>query len=349
MPSHVVVANLSRMPDEPITDVREISRIAYGFKASKALFVALELDLFSKLSGSSKSLSMLVEETGIAQNRLESLLTALTSLGLLVSDVGRFSNAPASDDYLVKGKSTYFGDYFLLQTDKVIFPAFNDLGALIRGESVRNTWGDYETLMGDGETAERFSSGQHAGSMGPAILLSKQFDLSDRTALLDVAGGSGAFTIMLCKRNPRLSATIFDFPKALPVARRFIAEAAIENSVEYVAGNAITERWPQGHDVVLMSYLFSAVSRDALSILLEKAHEALTPGGMLIVHDFMVANDKCGPRDAALWFLTCMFNSPEAVVLTPALVSDLVKNAGFKNVQARDLIPGLTQTVVGWK
>jgi hypothetical protein len=36
---------------EPIDDVRAISRIAYGFAASKALFVALEHDLFGKLDG----------------------------------------------------------------------------------------------------------------------------------------------------------------------------------------------------------------------------------------------------------------------------------------------------------
>ena len=28
---------------EPVTDVREIARIAYGFKASKALLVAVDL------------------------------------------------------------------------------------------------------------------------------------------------------------------------------------------------------------------------------------------------------------------------------------------------------------------
>ncbi len=36
---------------EPLTHVRDISRIAYGFMASKALFASLNLDLFSRLSG----------------------------------------------------------------------------------------------------------------------------------------------------------------------------------------------------------------------------------------------------------------------------------------------------------
>ena len=91
---------------DPITDVREISRIAYGFKASKALLVGIDLELFSRLSECEKTLASLAEETGVADNRLETLLTALTSLGLLVNDEGSYSNAPASEDYLVK-----FPDY----------------------------------------------------------------------------------------------------------------------------------------------------------------------------------------------------------------------------------------------
>ena len=328
-----------------VTDVREIARIAYGFKASKALLVGIDLNVFGRLSPSSKTLSSLAQETGVAENRLETLLTALTCLGLLAYKDGLYSNSPASDDYLVKGKPAYFGDYFTLQTDQFIFPAYKDLGSVIQGEGSPEIWRDYESLMGNPETAERFSRGQHAGSMGPAIALSKQIDLSSRKALLDVAGGSGAFTITLCKRNPGLGSTILDFPTALPVAERFITEAGLGDRVEFVAGNAITGDWPKGCDAVLMSYLFSAVSQNALPVLLEKAFCALPSGGELVIHDFMVENDKTAPREAALWFLTCMFNCPDAVVLTPGFVLGLVESAGFEDAEAKDLIPGLTKTI----
>ena len=86
-------------------------------------------------------------ESGIAQNRLETLLTVLTSLGLLVDANGRYSNAPASENYLVKNKPAYFGDYFRLQTDQFIYPAFIDLGSVIRGEGGSGNWRDYETMM----------------------------------------------------------------------------------------------------------------------------------------------------------------------------------------------------------
>ena len=329
-----------------IADVREISRIAYGFKASKALLVGIDLGLFTLLSDHAKTLPALAEKTGVATNRLETLLTALTSIGLLVKNGSEYSNAPASDNYLVKGKPAYFGDYFSLQTDSFIYPAFTELGALIKGEGVVGPWRDYESLMQDGAAAERFSRGQHAGSLGPAVALSKQVDLAPYHKLLDVGGGSGAFAIMLCKRNPRLAVTILDFETVRDVAGQFVAGAGLEDRIAFVTGNVITSEWPGGHDAVLMSFLFSAVSEEAIAALLRKAHQALPAGGAVIVHDFMVEDDKAGPPDAALWFLTCMFNCPEGIVLTPGYIARQLEEAGFAQIEIRNLVQGLTKVAV---
>lgn len=46
-----------------LRDVRDISRIAYGFIASQALFAALELDLFSLLADGRKPLKQLADDT----------------------------------------------------------------------------------------------------------------------------------------------------------------------------------------------------------------------------------------------------------------------------------------------
>jgi 2-hydroxy-4-(methylsulfanyl)butanoate S-methyltransferase len=40
---------------EPLDNVRDISRIAYGFMASKVLFAALDLDLFGLLARAPKT------------------------------------------------------------------------------------------------------------------------------------------------------------------------------------------------------------------------------------------------------------------------------------------------------
>ena len=60
---------------------RDIAAIAYGFMASKALFAALEIGLFSLLADGPRTSAALAAETGVAPNRLGTLLRALAALG----------------------------------------------------------------------------------------------------------------------------------------------------------------------------------------------------------------------------------------------------------------------------
>lgn len=334
---------------EPVTDVRQITHVAYGFKASKALLSAVELGIFGLLADGPLAVEGLASATRVAPNRMESLLTALASLGLLAKSDDGYSNAPASQECLVPGRPSYMGDYLILQTDRFLYPAFADLTAVLRGESASSVWGEYQELMKDPETADSFSRGQHAGSVGPAIALARQADLTGRRRLLDVGGGSGAFTISLCRRNPELSATILDFANALDTARRNVAEADLTGRVDYMEGNALEADWPANHDVVLMSWLLSAVGGDDVGRLTDRAHAALPTGGLALVHDFMVDDDLTGPVDPALWFLTCMFNSADARALTPALIVESLESSGFGSVEARPLIPDLTSVVTAHK
>lgn len=62
-----------------LTEVRQISRVAYGFMASKALFAALNLELFGHLAAGTRDVAALAAATGVAENRIETLLAVLVS------------------------------------------------------------------------------------------------------------------------------------------------------------------------------------------------------------------------------------------------------------------------------
>src|SRR5215213_830407 len=122
---------------EPISDVRDISKLAYGFMASKALFVALELDVFGHLATAPKTLAELASETGITISRLHTLLTACVSIGLLFKTGDRYANAPASQQYLVRTAPRYFGDYYRFQIDRQIYPLFTRLSEALHGKRLQ--------------------------------------------------------------------------------------------------------------------------------------------------------------------------------------------------------------------
>ena len=326
-----------------IEDVRDISAITYGFMASKALFAALDFDLFTRIERGCASPAALAAETGIAENRMVTLLAALKSLGLIAEREGRFSNAPATTKFLVAGAPADFRDYVRLVNGAFGYESFRHLSAALRGERIFPDKGFNEGLVySAGIGGAQFSSAQHSGSLGPARLMSKRVDLSDRKQLLDIGGGSGAYSLAFCAANPRLNSTILDFPQTIETARTYARQSGLADRIAHLAGNAITTDWPKGHDVVLMSYVWSAVGGDDVAVLARRAFDALPPGGLVLVHDFMVENSRGQPAFAAWYLLGSIFDNPNAVCLTPAYVEDALRQAGFKIEGTEVMLAGIT-------
>lgn len=329
---------------KPVDDVKQISAITYGFLASKALFAALEIDLFTRIAGGAASLAALAEATGVAPNRLRTLLTTLKTLGLVTESGGSFANAPATATYLVAGAPGDFRDYIRIVNGGFLYEGMRHLDKALRGEWIFPDKGFYEGIVYSegGVGGAAFSAAQHAGSLGPARMLAKRVDLGGARRFLDAGGGSGAYTHAVLQRNPGLRATILDFPETVATARHYAAEAGLGDRIDHLAGNAITTDWPGAQDAVLMSYLWSAVGGDDIRILARRAFDALDPGGLVLVHDFMVDDGHDGPDFAAWYLLGAVLDNPGAECLTPGFVEGALRDAGFAVEGTETMLPGIT-------
>jgi hypothetical protein len=330
---------------KPIEDVRQISALTYGFIASKALFAALDLDLFTRIAQGTVTLPALAAATGTAPNRLRTLLTTLKTVGLVSETDGRFANAPATATYLVAGAPGDFRDYIRVVNGGFLYEGLRHLEKAMRGERIFPDKGFYEGIVYSegGVGGPAFSAAQHAGSLGPARLMARRVKLDGAIRLLDVGGGSGAYTLAFLRQNPGLSATILDFPETVDTARHYVAEAGLGGRVAHVAGNALTTEWPVGQDVVLMSYVWSAVGADDIRLLAQRAFAALKPGGLVLVHDFMVDDRHEGPAFAAWYLLASMPDNPKAECLTPGFVETALADAGFRIEGSEPMIDEITQ------
>jgi 2-hydroxy-4-(methylsulfanyl)butanoate S-methyltransferase len=320
----------------PITNVREISNIAYGFIASKALFAALHIDLFGHLSQRGKSLAELADETKVPESRLAPLVISLSSLGLLEKQQELYVNAPASQRYLVRNAPAYFGDYYRFQIDRQIYPALMHLNAGMVGNANDLAFASLAGLTSDPAEADAFTRAQHSGSMGAAIILAKKIDLS----------GSGAFSIAFCQAYPNLRATVLDYPNVIDVATRFVAQANLADRISFIRSDAQEQSWPSEQDVVLMSYLLSAVSEQSIPVLLRKAWSSLRSGGRLLIHDFMLDDEEDGPSLAALWFLQYVSGRLDGVSFSAAKLGTHTKDAGFVGFSDQVVIHDITKLVV---
>ncbi len=330
-----------------LTKAEDISEIAFGFMGSKALFAALHHNVFSSLSGEPMTLEDAATDTGLHPERLRTLLTALASLRLISVENDKFANSPAAEAFLVKGAKYDFGDYLRLQVDRQMYGLLDQIEDALADKLPEDATASYAEWFSDPAEAKLYSASQHAGSLGPALGLSKSVDLSAAKALLDVGGGTGAFAITLCQAFPGLSATIVDFPNVAAIGADYVADAGLSERISYVEGDALETAWPRDQDVILMSYLFSGIPGERHEDIIARAHDHLAPGGRLLIHDFVVSADRTGPKLAALWQLQHTAFTPHARSLDDAWLANALAAQGFGSVSVEPMIPDMTMLARG--
>ena len=332
-----------------VTRAEEISNIAFGFMASKALFVALHCNIFTLLSKNPMNSEKLSKMTAIPENRISTICTALTSIGLLNRKDQIYYNSKGAEKFLVKGSEKDFGDYLRFQIDRQMYGFMGQLENVITGKDSNIDIDSYAKWMENEEEANIYSKSQHAGSIGPGKTLSKIIDFSKYKNMLDVAGGTGAFAIELCKKYPSLTVQILDFSNVIKIGKTKVMEERLSDRISFIEADALEYNWPKDNDIILMSYLFNGVPGEEIPKLISNAYNNLNNNGILIVHDFMVKMDRSGPHLAALWQLQHLAFTPMAKSITSEWIFKLMSRSGFKNIKKSDLIPDMTKIVWGKK
>lgn len=327
--------------------INSISAIAYGFMGSQALFAALELGLFTTLSDEPGGLDVLAGKLHAPIGPLRVLLSTCQVLGLLTRDGERYANSPAAQRFLVQTSRGYVGDYYLRQISPLVYPKLPLVRSLLRGDLTEQL--DYATVLDNPRTTEEFVRGQHTGSLGPAVLLSRAYDLSGCSCLLDLGGGSGAFSIEAVKRYPGLSAMVFDLPQVIAVTERIIQETGLTSRITCAGGDLRVDPWPKGADLILLSYIVSCYDQETLQALLAHAFAYLPTGGRLLIHDFALSADRSGPHNAALFLFGQLSASTQTQAYTVDELGAAMLKAGYVDVTAQPFLPDLTFLVSGQK
>ena len=99
-----------------------LMQIISGFWASKTLAAAVDLDLFTKLSGKGVDVQELTQLLGLHPRPAEMLLTACSALGLLEKKKGLYYNSPLAEEFLVRVKPYYFGGVITMLDRRLYLP-----------------------------------------------------------------------------------------------------------------------------------------------------------------------------------------------------------------------------------
>jgi len=339
------------MAEKPRLDTTRLQKMAQAYWESAALMAAVELDVFTAIARGQDTIAAVARAAGIGERNAERLLTALVAMTLLTFEdgangvgSGRFANAPDVERFLVKDSDRYAGPWILFTKPR--WDAYGKMSERLRSSAVHKL-GAYEEFTVD--DARRYHAATYSIGMGAARLFSRSVDLSGRKLMLDLGGGSGAYSIVATTAFPGLKAIVLDLPPVAVVAREYIAANKAEDRVSALAGDFTETAFPQGVDVVVMASNLPQYEPALIRLVVAKAFSALVPGGEMHLIGETLHDDRRGPLSAALWGLNEGVYGSTGRAHTEGEVKGYLSDAGFADVAVHPFVPGVLSRVAGRK
>ncbi|MDT8442132.1 MAG: methyltransferase [Desulfuromonadales bacterium] len=323
---------------------RDLMRLVHGFEPAKILLVANDLDLFNQFDEASCPADELARRLQVDARALQLLLNALVAMGLLVKQGDRYGNADVAREFLAGDR--YRGHIF--RHIHHCWESWNDLaGVLKRGgpDLVR----EKAILHDEAEWNRDFIRGMDDVTRELAPQVVAQLDLGEARRLLDLGGGPGTYARAFLAAHQQLEqVTILDLPQTLNVARESLTGYERADDVVLVEGDFHECDLGSGFDAVWISQVFHSVDEEGCQMLINKAWQALNPGGRLLVHEFLLDDDRTGPLSAALFAVHMLVMTAGGRTYSGAEIGGWMQQCGFSAVEVKR-VSDETRVVIGSK
>ena len=292
-----------------------------------ALHAAVELDVFTAIGDQQLTGGGIAQKLNVNQEGAVRLLNALTAMNLLKKENDYFSNTRSGKKFLSKDSPEYIG--YIITHHHHLVESWSKLDQAIKtGTPVRE-----RVSHTSSQWRESFLMGMFNMAMSMAPMVVDTIDLSGRDHMLDLGGGPGTYAIHFCLKNPELKATVYDLPTTRPFAEKTIEKFDLTNRIDFIDGNYVEEGIEGVYDVAWLSHILHGEGQKDCQRIIEKTVSALEPGGMIIVHDFILNNTMDGPLFPALFTLNMFLGTSGGQSYSEKQITDMLDNAGVKEIR----------------
>jgi len=312
-----------------------------GAWRTRTLVAGVELGVFSQIAAGKRTVKEIADAAGASPRGVALLLDALTAIGYLRKAGGRYSLPPISAAFLVPGGKDY-------------------VGAMAHALSL--TWDNWKNLseaVRSGRPAETVNVAEKGKKFFPTLVASifpgnfaaateavSHFSEKDRRricAILDVAAGSGAWSLAFARAIPEARVTTVDFPEMTPITREFAEKFGATARYQYLEKDLREADFGRdAYDLVILGHIIHSEGEKRGKELLAKSYAALRPGGKLLIAEYVPNDARTGPAMPLLFGLNMLLQTEEGAVFTLREYRAWLKAAGFGKVTTLPVPPPST-------
>lgn len=315
--------------------IPQIIDLASAFYGSSILFSALDLDLFTVISETEDpTAENLAERCHTSLRGMTLLLDATVAIGLLKKQNQRYALTTAAQLTLVKNAPQDLTRAIAYNRD--VYNAWGKLTQFVQqGLPVEKP----ETHLGDDpHRTRRFALSMYGRAMAIGQAVVPHLHLPKGAKVLDLAGGPGAYALLMAQSDPTLTCDTYDLPAIAAIAKEMTAPCA--DRINCYAGDYHTDQWPaESYDVVTLFGCLHQETPEMIVDILKRAHTALKPGGTLYVLDLMTGPDHTTPTFSALFAVNMALTTDNGWVFSDEELAHWCAEAGLTHFSASPVPP----------
>jgi hypothetical protein len=335
--------------NKPLSPERLLS-LGMGFWGAKALLSAVEFGLFTRLARGRAGLGELTKELGLHERAARDFLDALVAMKLLEREDGVYANTPETDFFLDRAKPSYVGG-ILEMANARLYPSWGKLSDALKTGQRQNEGVDEEDFFGaiysDPDRLRGFLAAMSGISAGAAMAIAAKIPWKDFRSFVDVGAAQGMVPVTIARAHPHLAGAGFDLPVVRSVFEEFVAQHGLSDRLSFVPGDFFKDKLPTA-DVIVMGHVLHDWNMEEKRVLLAKAYEALPKGGMLIVYEAIIDDDRRENAFGLLMSLNMLIETPGGFDYTSADCQQWMRKAGFAETRVEHLF-GPDSMVIGVK
>ncbi len=314
-----------------------LDQMIRSYWPSRCLLTALELDIFTAV-GEGANAEQIGVKVGANERALAMLLNALVSLGVLSKSGADYKNTPESARFFVQGSKD------------------NHRNGLLHIANIWHSWSTLTDAVRQGtciaadrdrsaESTRDFIAAMQRNAKDRAPLVVKALGTSGVRRILDLGGGSGAYSIAFAKASADIKCEILDVPEVVPITNEYVQNADVCSQVKARPGDMLHDDFGSGYDLIMLNAICHMFSEEENRRIFLRARQALAAKGRMVVQDFILNPDKTGPQLATLFSLNMLVNTEAGASYSEPEYTDWMKAAGFAEVRRTNL-PGPSDLIV---
>ncbi len=292
------------------------------------LHAGVKLDIFSLLSQGTMRADQVAQQINADLRGTSMLLNALAAMGLLEKRKNDYQATQPAVDFLNRASPRYVGH--MIMHHHHLSEAWSRMDEAVRtGRPVRPRF----SSTSDEQWRQSFLMGMYNMACQQAPRIVSSINLEGRRHLIDLGGGPGTYAIHFCERNPELLAVVFDLPTTRPFAEDTIARHGLSHRIQFIEGDFLTANIAGDYDVAWLSHILHSEGAVACETLISKAVRLLKPGGLILIHDFLLNDNMDGPLFPTLFALNMLQATEQGQSYSETQIREMLQKSGIENIE----------------